>query len=101
MIQYERKDCAATVAKIRDAFSGASGSSVQDMIIPLAEITLARFKRGVFGANLTLQVNDIKLIEGAPPTKLGTIRLYFRRADRDDAANLATAIDELIEEARW
>ncbi len=101
VIQYEKKDWAATVAKIRDAFFGAWRSGVKDMIIPLSEVTLARFKRGVFGANLTLQVNDIKLIEGVPPTKLGTIRLNFRRADRDDAANLATAIDELLEEARW
>ncbi len=101
VIQYEKKDWAATVAKIRDAFFGAWRSGVEDMIIPLSEVTLARFKRGVFGANLTLQVNDIKLIEGVPPTKPGTIRLHFRRADRDDAADLATAIDELLEEARW
>ena len=101
VIQYEKKDWAATVAKIRDVFFGTWRSGVQDMIIPLSEVTLARFKRGVFGANLTLQVNDIKLIEGVPPTKLGTIRLNFRRADRDAAANLATAIDELLEEARW
>jgi hypothetical protein len=101
VIQYEKKDWAATVAKIRDAFVGSWRSGVKDMTIPLSEITLARFKRGVFGANLTLQVKDIKLIEGVPPTKLGTIRLNFRRADRDDAANLAAAIDELLEEARW
>ena len=101
VIQYEKKDWAATVAKIRDAFFGAWRSDVQDMIIPLSEVTLARFKRGVFGANLTLQVNDIKLIESVPATKLGTIRLNFRRADRDNAAHLATAIDELLEEARW
>ncbi len=101
VIQYEKKDWAAIVAKIRVAFFGGWRSGVKDMIIPLSEVTLARFKRGVFGANLTLQVNDIKLIEGVPTTKLGTIRLNFRRADRDDAASLATAIDQLLEEARW
>ncbi len=52
VIQYERKDLAAKVAKIRDAF-------------------------------------------------FGTIRLNFRRADRDSAANLATAIDASHAEARW
>ena len=62
---------------------------------------MVRFKSGVFGANLTLQVADIKLIEDVPVTKLGTIRLNFRRADRDSAANLATAIDASHEEARW
>ncbi len=83
------------------AFFGALRPGVKDMIIPLSEVTLARFKRGVFGANLTLQVNDINLVEGVPRTKPGTIRLNFRRADRDAAADLATAIDELLEEARW
>jgi hypothetical protein len=100
VIQYEKQGWAATVAKIKDAFFGGWRSGVKDMSIPLSEVTLARFKRGVFGANLTLQVNDIKLIEGVPPAKFGTIRLDFRRADRDDAADLATAIDELLEEAR-
>ena len=90
-IQYEKKD----------AFIGAWRGGVKDMIIPLSEITSARFKRGLFRAHLTLQVDDIKLIEGVPPMKLGTIRLDFRRADRDDAANLAATIDELLEEARW
>ena len=70
------------------------------MIIPLSEVTLARFKRGVFGANLTLQVNDINLLEGVPRTKAGTFRLNFQRADRDAAEDLATAIDEYLEEAR-
>ena len=101
LIQYERKDWAAKIAKIRDAFLGASRSGVEDMIIPLSEVTLARFKRGVFRAHLTVQVKDVKLIEGVPSTKLGTIRLNFRRADRDDAAALAAAIDELLEEALW
>ncbi len=92
VIQYEKKGWAATVAKVKDAVFGGGRSGVKDMIIPLSEVTSARFKRGVFGANLTLQVNDIKLIEGVPSTKLGTIRLNFRRADRDVAADLATAI---------
>ncbi len=101
VIQYERKDLAAKVAKIRDAFFGTPRSGVTDMIIPLSQVTLVRFKSGVFGANLTLQVADIKLIEDVPVTRLGTIRLNFRRADRDHAANLATAIDESHAEARW
>jgi hypothetical protein len=92
VIQYEKKGWAATVDKIKDAFFGGWRSGVKDLIIPLSEVTLARFKRGVFGANLTLQVSDIKLIEGVPPTKPGTIRLNFHRADRDAAAELATAI---------
>ena len=92
VIQYEKKETA--LDKVA-AFFGASRQGVKDMIIPLSEVTLARFKSGVFGANLTLQVNDINLVEGVPRTKAGTIRLNFQRADRDTAADLATAIDEV------
>jgi hypothetical protein len=101
VIQYEKKGWDAAVDKVKDAVFGGSRAGVKDLSIPLSEVTLVRFKRGVFGAHLTLQVNDIKLIEGVPPAKPGTIRLKFRRADRDDAADLATAIDEVREEARW
>ena len=82
------------------AFFGADRPGVRDMILPLSTVILARFKRGVFGANLTLQVNDINLLEGVPRTKAGTIRLNFQRADRDAAEALAAAIDEAIEQAR-
>jgi hypothetical protein len=96
VIQYEKKETA--LDKVA-AFFGASRPGVKNMIIPLSGVTLARFKRGVFGANLMLQVNDINLLEGVPRTKAGTIRLNFQRADRDAAADLAAAIDELLEEA--
>ena len=98
VIQYEKKE--TTLDRVAALF-GALRSGVKDMIIPVSEVTWVRFKRGVFGAKLTLRVNDINLVEGVPRTKPGTIRLNFRRADRDDAADLATAIDELLEEARW
>lgn len=97
VLQYEKKETA--LDKVA-AFFGASRPGVRDMILPLSVITLARFKRGVFGTNLTLQVNDINLLEGVPRTKAGTIRLNFQRADRDLAEELAVAIDELLAEER-
>lgn len=95
VLQYEKKETA--LDKVA-AFFGASRPGVRDMILPLATITLARFKRGVFGTHLTLQVDDINLLEGVPRTKAGTIRLNFQRADRDVAEELAAAIDELLAE---
>lgn len=97
VFQYEKKESA--IDKVA-AFFGASRPGVQDMILALSDVTLARFKRGVFGANLTVQVNDISLLEGVPRTKPGTIRLNFQRADRDAAEQLAVEIDELLAEAR-
>jgi len=97
VFQYEKKETALDRVA---AFFGKSPPGVKEMFIPLSEVTVVRFKRGVFGANLTLQVNDINLVEGVPRVKPGTIRLKFRRDDRDDAADLATAIDEVREQAR-
>jgi hypothetical protein len=97
VLQYEKKETA--LDKVA-AFFGASRPGVREMILPLATITLARFKRGVFGTHLTLQVDDINLLEGVPRTKAGTIRLNFQRADRDLAEELAAAIDELLAEER-
>jgi hypothetical protein len=97
VFQYEKKE---TVFDKVATYFGKSRPGVTDMILPLSTVTLARFKRGVFGAHLTLQVNDINLLEGVPRTKAGTIRLNFQRADRDIAAALSAAIDELFEEAR-
>ncbi len=97
VLQYEKKE---TVFDRVAEFFGKERSGVKHMVVPLSEITLARFKRGVFGAKLTLQVRDISILEGVPRTKPGTIRLDFRREDRDDAAGLAAAIDQLLEQGR-
>ncbi len=97
VFQYEKK---ATMLDKVATYFGASRPGVSDMILSLSDVTVARFKRGVFGAHLTLQVNDINLLEGVPRTKAGTVRLNFQRADRDIAAGLAAAIDELLEEER-
>ncbi len=97
VLQYEKKETA--LDKVA-AFFGASRPGVADMILPVSVITLARFKRGVFGTNLTLQVNDIGLLEGVPRTKAGTIRLNFQRSDREMAEELSAAIDELLAEER-
>jgi hypothetical protein len=97
VIQYEKKE---TMMDKVAAYFGTERPGVKDLILSLSDVTVARFKRGVFGANLTLQVSDITLVGDVPRTKAGTIRLDFQRADRDDAAALANAIDELLVEAR-
>jgi hypothetical protein len=97
VFQYEKK---ATMMDRVASYFGAERPGVQGLILSLSDVTVARFKRGVFGANLTLQVTDINLVGAVPRTKAGTIRLNFQRADRDDAAALAKAIDELLVETR-
>jgi hypothetical protein len=97
VIQYEKKE--TMFDRVAEYF-GKERPGVKDMVIPLSELRLARFKRGVFGAKLTLQVRDIGILEGVPRTKAGTIRLDFQRDDRDAAADLAKAIDELLGQAR-
>lgn len=97
VMQYEKK---ATVFDHVAEFFGREPSGVMEMVIPLSEVTLARFKRGVFGAKLTVQVSDISMLGDVPRTKAGTIRLDFRRDDRDVAADLATAIDESLQQGR-
>lgn len=94
VMQYEKK---ANVLDHVAEFFGREPSGVMEMVIPLSEVTLARFKRGVFGAKLTVQVSDIGMLGDVPRTKAGTIRLDFRRDDRDVAGDLAAAIDELLQ----
>lgn len=96
VIQYERKDFAAIVTRITDAFVGGARSNIEDLVIPLSEVTGVRFKRGVFWADLAVQVRDLKQIERVPAVRAGALRLRFRRADRDDAADLARAIEDLL-----
>ncbi len=97
VMQYEKKE--TMFDRVAEYF-GKERPGVKELIIPLSEVTLARFKSGVFGTNLTLQVRDITILTGVPRTKAATIRLDFRRDDREAAADLATAIDELLEQER-
>jgi hypothetical protein len=97
VFQYEKKE---TMMDKIAAYFGAERPGVNDSILSLSDVTNARFKRGVFGANLMLQVADISLVGAVPRYKAGTIRLNFQRADRDAAADLAKAIDQLLEAER-
>ena len=97
VFQYEKKE---TMMDKVAAYFGTERPGVKDLILALSDVTVAHFKRGVFGANLTLQVSDINLVGGVPRAKAGTIRLNFQRADRDVAEDLAKAIDDWLAEAR-
>lgn len=100
-IQYEKKDFAAAVAKIKELLFGDGASNVREVSLPLRDVARVRFGSGVFGANLTVQVKNIRVLEGVPTTKPGVMRLRFQRSDREDAAELATAIDERLADSRW
>lgn len=95
VIQYERKDLAAVLGKVVDVFAGTKHSNIEDVVVPLSELSRVRFKRILFWAELRLQVQDLKLIERVPGVKGGVLRLHFRWSDRDDAEQLAATIDEM------
>lgn len=80
----------------KDAFIGAFESGVKVVPLPLDLISAVKFKRGMFGANLIIQARDMKSLEGLPSVTQGRIRLQFKRKVRDEAEQLANALQALI-----
>ena len=68
--------------------------------VPLEEISSAEFRRRWYGTSLTLQVRDIELFSKFPGSRLGRVRLKFRRRDRDAAEELAGMIDDSLYDLR-
>ena len=68
--------------------------------IPLEEISSAEFRRRWYGTSLTLQVRDIELFSKFPGSRLGRVRLKFRRRDRDAAEDLAGMIEDSLFDLR-
>lgn len=64
--------------------------------IPLEEISSVDFRRRWYGTSLTVQVRDIAVVSEIPGSKLGQIRLKFRRRHRDEAENLVTILRESL-----
>jgi hypothetical protein len=64
--------------------------------VPLEEISSAEFRRRWYGTSLTLQVRDIELFGEFPGSRLGRVRLKFRRRDRDAAEELAGMIEDSL-----
>ncbi len=68
--------------------------------VPLEEISSAEFRRRWYGTSLTLQVRDIELFSEFPGSRLGRVRLKFRRRDRDAAEELAGMVEDSLFDLR-
>jgi hypothetical protein len=64
--------------------------------IPLDEISSVDFRRRWFGTSLIIQVRNIDVLHEVPGSKLGQIRLKFKRRHRDAAENLAIVLKDSL-----
>jgi hypothetical protein len=83
----------------RDVLVGVFKQS-SEFDIPLEDISSAEFRRSWYGTSLTLQVRDIELLSEFPGSRLGRVRLKFRRGDRDAAEELAGMIEDSLFDLR-
>ncbi len=83
----------------RDVLVGVS-KQTNDFNIPIEDISSAEFRRRWYGTSLTLQVRDIALLSKFPGSRLGRVRLKFRRGDRDAAEELAGMIEDSLFDLR-
>ncbi len=83
----------------RDVFLGKF-KQTSEFNIPLEDISSAEFRRSWYSASLTVQVRDIELLSKFPGSKLGRVRLKFRRRDRDAAQELARMIEDSLFDLR-
>ncbi len=83
----------------RDVFLGKF-KQTSEFNIPLEDISSAEFRRSWYSASLTVQVRDIELLSKFPGSKLGRVRLKFRRSDRDAAQELANMIEDSLFDLR-
>ncbi len=88
-IQLETRDVVVGVYKKSSEFN-----------IPLEDISSAEFRRRWYGTSLTIQVRDIGLVSKFPGSKLGRVRLKFRRRHRDAAEELAGMIEDSLYDLR-
>ena len=75
--------------------SGSSKSEVKLVTLPLDRVSSVKFKRGVFGAHITIQARDMRSLENVPTSVQGSVRLYFKRDVRDDAERLVNTLRAL------
>ena len=83
----------------RDVFLGKF-KQTNEFNIPIEDISSAEFRRRWYGTSLTLQVRDIELLSEFPGSKLGRVRLKFRRGDRDAAEELAGMVEDSLFDLR-
>jgi hypothetical protein len=76
----------------KDAFFGTFKSAVKVARVPLDAISWVKFKRGLFGAELSIQARAMTAVEHIPASTQGRLRLKFTRDLRDEAARLSEAV---------
>jgi len=88
----------------KDAFFGLYRSGVREIAILPDDITSIDFKRNLFKAELRIRARSMRTFEQVPGSKLGEIRLRFRRSHRTEAEELAAFLQhrlrELVQVAR-
>ncbi len=79
----------------RDAFIGHF-KRTRGIHIPLDEISSVDFRKRWYGTSLVIQVRNIEVLQEVPGSKLGRIRLKFKRRHRDAAENLALMLEDSL-----
>lgn len=82
----------------KDAFFGVYRSGVQEIAVLPDDITSIDFKRNLFKAELRIRAHSMKTFDQVPGSKLGEIRLRFRRAHRAEAQELAAFLQHRLSE---
>ncbi len=83
----------------KDVFVGQF-SKTTEVNIPIARISAAKLTIGWFITQLSLQVNDLELLKDFPGSRLGEIRLRFKRKHREDAVQFTAMLQEDLENLR-
>lgn len=86
--------------EVRDGVFGIVKSGVKVVALQAAEIAAISFKRSAFRATITLRCHSVRSVEGIPSQKAGEFRISIKRAYRDEAEQLASALRLAISEAR-
>ena len=82
----------------KDAFFGVYRSGVQEIAVLPDDITSINFKRNLFKAELRIRARSMKTFDQVPGSKLGEIRLRFRRPHRAEAEELAAFLQRRLSE---
>lgn len=82
----------------KDAFFGTFRSDVKELEIRPDDVSSIRFKAGFVRTELIIHANTMKGFAEVPGTKLGQLRLRFRRKHRSQARELAEFLEHRLSE---
>jgi hypothetical protein len=83
----------------RDALIGHF-KRTSEVHLPLEEISSVDFRNRWYGTSLTVQVRDLTLLQDVRGSKLGRLRLKFKRRYRDAAAEMAAMLEDNLYDLR-